>query len=48
MKAKLRQVECNEDELVDLPETWIPVRLEHNEYATPLRKTYTLYVLEQA
>ncbi len=48
MKAKLRQMECNEDELVDILDNWIPARLEHNEYATPLRKTYTLYVLERS
>jgi len=48
MKAKLRQVECNEDELVDIPDNWIPVRLERNEFATPLRKMYILHVLERA
>lgn len=48
MKAKLHQIECNEDELVELPDAWIPVRLEHDEYQTPLRKSYTLYYLERA
>lgn len=48
MKAKLHQIECNEDEVLELPEDWIPVRLEHNEYATPNRKAYTLYVLARA
>ncbi len=48
MKAKLRQIECNEDELLEIPEDWIPVRLEHNEYATPSRKAYTLYVLQRS
>ena len=48
MKAKLHQIECDEDELLEIPDTWIPVRLEHNEFATPERKAYTLYVLERA
>lgn len=48
MKAKLHQIECNEDELVDHPDGWIPVRLEHNEYQTPLRKACTLHYLARA
>ncbi len=48
MKAKLHTLECDEEDLIDLPETWIPVRLEHNGYATPARKAYTLYYFERA
>ncbi len=48
MKAKLHQIECDEGELVDIPDGWIPVRLEHNGYATPQRKAFTLYVLERS
>ncbi len=48
MKAKLHRIECDEDDLIDLPESWIPVRLEPNGYATPVRKAYTLYYLERA
>ena len=48
MKATLHLIECDEGDLLDLPETWIPVRLEHNGYATPARKSFTLYFLERA
>ena len=48
MKAKLHQIECDEGELLELPDHWIPVRLEHNDYATPQRKAFTLYVLERS
>jgi hypothetical protein len=48
MKAKLHQIECDEGELVDIPDGWIPVRLEHNDYATRQRKAFTLYVLERS
>ncbi len=48
MKAKLHSIECDEEDLIDLPEIWIPVRLEHNGYATPVRKAYTLYYFERA
>ena len=48
MKAKLRQIECDEDELLEIPENWILVRLEQNEHATPNRKAHTLYVLQRA
>jgi len=48
MKARLHRIECEEGDLLDLPDTWIPVRLEHNGYATPPRKAYTLYYLERA
>lgn len=48
MKVKLHEVECDEDELLEIPEAWIPVRLEHNGYATPRRKAFTLYYLEKA
>jgi len=48
MKAKLHTLECDEEDLIDLPESWIPVRLEHNGYATPARKAYTLYYFERA
>ena len=30
MKAKLHTLECDEEDLIELPDTWIPVRLEHN------------------
>ncbi len=48
MKARLHQIECDEDELLEILDTWIPVRLEHNECATPGRKAFTLYVPERA
>lgn len=48
MKAKLHQIECDEDKLVELPDAWIPVRLGHNDCQVPLRKAYTLYHLERA
>ncbi len=48
MKVKLHEIDCDENELLDIPETWIPVRLEHNGYATPPRKAFTLYYLEKA
>lgn len=48
MKAKLHCIECDEEDLIELPDSWIPVRLEHNAYATPARKAYTLYYLERA
>jgi len=48
MKAKLHTIECDEEDLIELPENWIPVRLDHNGYATPSRKAYTLYYLERA
>jgi len=48
MKAKLHTIECDEEDLIDLPESYIPVRLEHNGYATKSRKAYTLYYLERA
>ena len=48
MKAKLQRVECDEEDLIEVPDSWIPVRLEHNAYATPTRKAYTLYYLERA
>ena len=47
MKAKLHTLECDEEDLIELPDAWIPVRLEHNSYATPSRKAYTLYYLVQ-
>src|SRR5438445_8448159 len=37
MKAKLQRVECDEEDLIEVPDSWIPVRLEHNAYATPAR-----------
>ena len=45
MKAKLHTLECDEEDLIELPESWVPVRLEHNSYATPNRKAFTLYYL---
>ena len=45
MKAKLRQIECDEDTLLEIPENWISICLERNEYTTPRREAYTLYVL---
>ncbi len=48
MKAKLHRIDCDEEDLIELPETWIPVRLDHNAYETPTRKAYTLYYLERA
>lgn len=48
MKAMLHTLECDEEDLIDLPETWIPVRLEPNGYATSARKAYTLYYFERA
>lgn len=48
MKARLRQSEVDEGELVGIPDRRIPVRLENNDYATPGGKTFTLYVLERA
>ncbi len=48
MKVKLHEIECNEGELLDIPDSWIPVRLEHDGYATPARKAYTLCVLERS
>ncbi len=48
MKARLHWIECEEGDLLDIPDSWIPVRLEHNGYATPPRKGYTLYYLERA
>jgi hypothetical protein len=48
MKAKLHTIECDEEDLIELPDHWIPVRLDHNGYATPSRKSYTLYYLERA
>ncbi len=48
MKAKLHALECDEEDLIELPDSWIPVRLEHNGYATPKRKAYTLYYLVRA
>jgi len=48
MKAKLHMIECDEEDLIELPDAWIPVRLEHNGYATPSCKAYTLYYLERA
>ncbi len=48
MKAKLHTLECDEEDLIELPDAWIPVRLEHNSYATPSRKAYTLYYLVRA
>ncbi len=47
MRTKLHQIECNREELLDLPDAWIPVRFEHNEYQTPLRKAYALHRLER-
>lgn len=48
MKARLQRVEVDEGDLVELPDHWIPIRLEPNGYATPARKAYTLYYLERA
>jgi len=48
MKAKLHTIECDEEDLIELPDHWIPVRLDHNVYSTPSRKAYTLYCLERA
>lgn len=48
VKAKLRQIEVDEGELVEIPDRRIPVRLGHNDYATPGGKTFTPYVLERA
>ena len=48
MKAKLHTIECDEEDLIELPENWVPVRLEHNAFATPARKAYTLYYLSSA
>jgi len=48
MKVTLHRIECDEGDLLELPETWIPVRLEPNGYANPMRKSYTLYYLERA
>lgn len=48
MKVTLHRIECDEGDLLDLPETWIPVRLEPNGYANPTRKSYTLYYLQRA
>ncbi len=47
MKAKLHTIECDEEDLIELPEAWIPVRLDHNGYATRARKAYTLYYFER-
>ncbi len=48
MKAKLQTIECDTEDLIELPEDWIPVRLDLNGYATPSRKAYTLYYLRRA
>ena len=48
MKAKLHPIECDEEDLIQLPDYWISVRLDHNVYSTPSRKAYTLYYLERA
>ncbi|HKW42709.1 MAG TPA: hypothetical protein VJP06_00855 [Thermoplasmata archaeon] len=48
MKAKLHSIECDAEDLIEMPENWIPVRLDTNGYATPARKAYTLYYLERA
>src|SRR5437016_13229328 len=48
MKAKLQTIECDAEDLIELPEDWIPVRLDLNGYATPSRKAYTLYYLRRA
>ena len=48
MKAKLHALDCDEEDLIELPDSWIPVRLEHNGYARPNRKAYTLYYLVRA
>ncbi len=48
VKAKLRQIEGDEDELLGIPDNWIPVRLMDNEVATPSRKAFALYLLQRA
>jgi len=48
MKAKLHTLECDEKDLIELPDHWIPVRLDHNVYPTRSHKAYTLYYLERA
>ena len=48
MKVKLHEIECDEDDLLEIPESWIPVRLEPNGYAMPHRKAFTPYSLEKA
>ncbi len=47
MKARIRQIQCDEDELLELPDDWMPVRLERNSYWVQGRKEYTLFVLER-
>ncbi len=46
--GKPPQIECDEDELADLRDRWIPVRLEQDEYRTPLRKADAQYDLVRA
>lgn len=47
VKVRLHEIDRDEDELLDLPENGIPIGLEHNGYATPPRKAFTLYALEK-
>lgn len=47
MKGKLHQVQCDEEEVFDFPDNWIPVRLERNAYWTQGRKNYTLFLIER-
>jgi hypothetical protein len=41
-------LQCDEEELLEIPDNWIPVRLERNAYWTMGRKDYTRFVLEPA
>ena len=48
LEATLHTRECDEEDLIELPDGWMPVRLEHNSYAAPSRKAHTLYHLVRA
>ncbi|HEY7588210.1 MAG TPA: hypothetical protein VIB49_05635 [Thermoplasmata archaeon] len=43
----LHEIECDEDELLEIPKNWIHIRLELNGYAASFREAFTLHYLEK-
>lgn len=47
LKVMLHEIECDEDELLEIPKNWIHIRLELNGYAASFREAFTLHYLEK-
>ncbi|HWM52753.1 MAG TPA: hypothetical protein VNP71_06285 [Thermoplasmata archaeon] len=48
MRTKLHTLECDEEDLMGLPDYRLPVRLAHNRHAMPSRKAYALHYIVRA